>query len=93
MCAFAKLDLRENIAKQVEYLNVLKEGVLSEYNHGAELKLSRHLPICATSRVSPTLLSSSNRFSTALKKELSTVKVHYSLIMILIVIMIIICIS
>ena len=53
MCAFAKLDLRENIAKQVKYLNVLKEGVLSEYNHGVELKLSRHLPICATSRVSP----------------------------------------
>ena len=53
MCAFAKLDLRENIAKQVKYLNVLKEGVLSEYNPGAELKLSRHLPICATSRVSP----------------------------------------
>ena len=39
MCAFAKLDLREKIAKQVKYLNVLKEGVLSEYNHGAELKL------------------------------------------------------
>ena len=53
MCAFVKLDFRENIAKQVKYLNVLKEGVLSEYNHGAELKLSRHLPICTTSRVSP----------------------------------------
>ena len=53
MCAFVKLDLRENIAKQVKYLNVLKEGVLLEYNRRAELKLSRHLPICATSRVSP----------------------------------------
>ena len=70
----------------------LKEGVLPEYNHGAELKLSRYLPIFTTSRVSPTLLSSFNPL-TALKKELSTVKVHYSLIMIMIMIMIIICIS
>ena len=54
----------------------LKEGVLPEYNHGAELKLSRYLPIFTTSRVSPTLLSSFNPL-TALKKELSTVKVHY----------------
>ena len=46
----------------------LKEGVLPEYNHGAELKLSRYLPIFTTSRVSPTLLSSFNRL-TALKKR------------------------